>query len=153
MLGNFARNWGIIKPMRRFLVIFMLFLLPLRGLVGDAMAYSMLPGGLVPAQTAPQVATNTGAAYAHSLGIASTFDAKIAAQNDSNPPCHMGAAAADGTDASASQCTTCQACHLSAAIPLQLPSSMLHIPAALPAQHAALWASAEPRLLAKTPVL
>jgi hypothetical protein len=29
--------------MRKWFVIAMLFLLPLRGLVGDAMAYSMLP--------------------------------------------------------------------------------------------------------------
>jgi hypothetical protein len=113
--------------MRRWFVIFMLFLLPIRGLVGDAMAYSMLPAGMP---------TNG-----------------MAVQNESKAPCHMDMAAADNVDTQQSQCTTCQACNLSAAIPLLLPEGILHTTAAAPTQRTAFWISAEPRLLAKTPVL
>jgi hypothetical protein len=114
--------------MRRWFIIFMLFLLPIRGLVGDAMAYSMLPAG-------GEVAHET------------------AVQNESKAPCHMDMAATDDAGTQQSQCTTCQACNLSAAIPLLLPEGILHTTAAAPTQRTAHWISAEPRLLAKTPVL
>lgn len=113
--------------MRRWFIIFMLFLLPIRGLVGDAMAYSMLPTGM---PTSVEVV-----------------------QNEPTPPCHMNMAAADNVDTQQSQCTTCQACHFSAATPMQLPEGILHTTAAAPTQRTAHWISAEPRLLAKTPVL
>jgi hypothetical protein len=138
--------------MRRYLAIFMLFLLPIRGLVGDAMAYSMLPGALTGAQTAQQKATNLVAAPAIFYWATAALDHKYSVKTATTPPCHMAMAEADSKDSVQNQCTTCQACHLSAATPLQMPSSLLQTATALPEQRQALWHSAEPRLIAKTPV-
>jgi hypothetical protein len=113
--------------MRRWLIIFMLFLLPIRGLVGDAMAYSMLPMG---------------------MPVSSEV-----VQSEPTPPCHTSMAAANDAGTQQSQCTTCQACHLSAATPMQLPEGILHTTAAAPTQRTAFWISADLRLLAKPPVL
>jgi hypothetical protein len=144
------------KTVRRYLVIFMLFLLPIRGLVGDAMAYSMLPAALNSAAAAQATATDIVAAPAIFHWATTLFDhesmvvsgaGKVAAH-----PCHMATAQADSDDNVQNQCTACQACHLSAATPLQLPSSLLQIATTLPAQRQVLWHSAEPRLIAKTPV-
>jgi hypothetical protein len=144
------------KTMRRWLIIFMLFLLPIRVLVGDAMAYSMLPAAIPASGEAAQSAMNTVAAYAHMTRTTSTFEHENIAHSTAKPPCHMEMSAADAsndTDATQSQCTTCQACHLSAAIPMQLPGGILHTTAAAPSQRSAHWISADLRLLAKTPVL
>jgi hypothetical protein len=142
--------------MRRWLIIFMLFLLPIRGLVGDAMAYSMLPAGMPASADEIQHAANSVAAYAHSKKATSILVHENVTQNTAKPPCHMEMAAADASndaDTTQSQCTTCQACHLSAAIPMQLPGGILHTTAAAPSQRSAHWISADLRLLAKTPVL
>jgi hypothetical protein len=139
--------------MRRWFVIFMLFLLPIRGLVGDAMAYSMLPAGMPASAEVVQHATNTVAAYAGSIKANNSFEHENMTSNTAKPPCHMDVVAANEADLQQSQCTTCQACHLSAATPMQLPEGILHTTAAAPTQRTALWTSAEPRLLAKTPVL
>jgi hypothetical protein len=142
--------------MRRYLVIFMLFLLPIRGLVGDAMAYSMMPGALSPLATAQPITTNIVATPAIFHWAAALFDHESMVVSHSGTavahPCHMATAQTDSTDNVQGQCTACQACHLSAATPLQLPSGLLQITTALPEQRQALWHSAEPRLVAKTPV-
>jgi hypothetical protein len=138
--------------MRRYLLIFMLFLLPIRGLVGDAMAYSMLPGALTAAHTAQSVATNVVAAPAVFQWTTAASDHENRAESASVHPCHMAVAQTDSNDTVQNQCTACQACHLSAATPLQLPRGLLQIASALPEQRQALWHSAEPRWIAKTPV-
>ncbi len=138
--------------MRRYLLIFMLFLLPIRGLVGDAMAYSMLPGALTAAHTAQPVATNIVVAPAIFHWAAAVLDHENRAESASVHPCHMAMAQTDSNDSVQNQCTACQACHLSAATPLQLPSGLLQTATALPEQRQALWHSAEPRLIPKTPV-
>jgi hypothetical protein len=141
--------------MRRCLVIFMLFLLPIRGLVGDAMAYSMLPGALNSA-AGRAIATDIVAAPAIFHWATALFDHHSVVAIDAGPtaahPCHMATAQTDSTDNLQGQCTACQACHLSAATPLQLPLGLLQIATTLPEQRQALWHSAEPRLVAKTPV-
>lgn len=129
----------------------MLLLLPIRGWVGDAMAYSMLPTGQQPAQVATQVAMHSGAAYATIERANGPLDQENPLPAASAHPCHTDASAAD--DSAQHQCSSCQVCHLSAATPMQLPSAMLHTSAQLPAQRAAQWVSADPRLLAKTPVV
>ncbi|MGA8516459.1 MAG: hypothetical protein WB821_16980 [Burkholderiaceae bacterium] len=139
--------------MRRFLVIFMLFLLPLRGLVGDAMAYSMLPAGMPVHNQVTQNAIDSVAINDLTTGTSSTIAHQNSAPGSAKQPCHMDMAAADDTDAAQSQCTTCQACHLSTATPLQWPCGILQNLAALPTQRVAHWTSAEARLLAKTPIL
>jgi hypothetical protein len=142
--------------MRKWFVVLMLFLLPIRGLVGDAMAYSMLPGTLNSANTSQLITTNLVAAPAIFQRAAALFDHQNTAESDIGAtavhPCHMATAQADSTDTAQGQCTACQACHLCAATPLQLPSGLLQITTALPEQRQALWHSAEPRLVAKTPV-
>jgi hypothetical protein len=138
--------------MRKWFVVVMLILLPLRGLVGDAMAYSMLPGALTVAQTAQQKATNLVAAPAIFYWATAALDYTNSVKAATTPPCHMAMAEGDSKDSMQNQCTTCQACHLSAATPLQLPSSLLQTATALPEQRQALWHSAEPRWIAKTPV-
>jgi hypothetical protein len=138
--------------MRKWFVVLMLFLLPLRGLVGDAMAYSMLPVALTTANNAQQKATNLVDVSAIFYWASAVFDDTNSAETDTPRPCHMAMAEADSKGGVQNQCTTCQACHLSAATPLQMPSGLLQIATALPEQRQALWHSAEPRLVAKTPV-
>ncbi len=128
--------------MRKWLVISMLFLLPIRGLVGDAMAYSMLPNAMDSAASqAANVVTNANLEHQKSIDTA----AKL--------PCHTDMSAASDADAAQDQCTTCQACHLGALADSLHPTQLLQKVGAAPAQHAIQWHSAEPRLLAKTPVL
>lgn len=145
------------KTMRRALLIFMLFLLPIRGLVGDAMAYSMLPAALHSAPAAQEVTTNSVAALAIFHWATALFGHENMAAEGSGAaaaaPCHMAAAQADSTDTAQSQCTSCQVCHLSVTTLLQVHSHLLQTASALPQQRQALWHSAEPRLIAKTPVL
>jgi hypothetical protein len=130
----------------------MLLLLPIRGLVGDAMAYSMLPS---PPATVNQlqVATDLGAARAIFYWASSHLDPQNAAEKTAKQPCHTAQTASNDQDATQNQCSTCQACHLSAATPLQLHDGLLHTTAALPQQRPAQWRSADRRLLAKTPVV
>jgi hypothetical protein len=142
--------------MRKWFVVTMLFLLPLRGLVGDAMAYSMLPGALNSANSAQPITTNLVATPAIFHWAKAVFDHQNMAASDSNAaaahPCHMATAQADSTDKAQNQCTACQVCHLSAATPLRWLPGLLQTATALPEQRQALWHSAEPRLIAKTPV-
>jgi hypothetical protein len=127
--------------MRKWFVIFMLFLLPIRGLVGDAMAYSM-----------PTNATDSVAARAVSTDSGDVFTIQITIKTAPSHPCHTEDAATGDTTPVQNQCTTCQACHFSAAPVQQWTGALLHPTTAAPSQRAALWHSADARLLAKTPV-
>lgn len=142
--------------MRKWFVIVMLFLLPLRGLVGDAMAYSMLPDAPKGTNTAQQSAANSVAAHAAFDWARATFHPQNHASGMSVQPCHGAAEAAEQSDDKSTvqknHCTACQTCHMSAATPLQLHSPVLQTAAELPAQRAAQWHSADARLLAKTPI-
>ncbi len=130
--------------MRRWFVIVMLFLLPLRGLVGDAMAYSMLPDAgrlqqvaqLAVQPTAIQVLPSHTASGEHAM------------------PCHTdSASAAKSPVTSKPQCTYCQVCHLAVTLPLASPEALVPLPYAAPVQSPVQWHSAEARLLAKTPIV
>jgi hypothetical protein len=138
--------------MRKWFVVLMLFLLPIRGLVGDAMAYNMLPGALTATNIVQQKATNLVASPAIFHWATAAFDPTKSVETASAHPCHMSMAQADNSDSMQNQCTACQVCHLSAATPLQMPSGLLQTATASPEQRQALWHSAEPRLIAKTPV-
>jgi hypothetical protein len=141
--------------MRKWFVIVMLFLLPLRGVVGDAMAYSMLPDVSKGVSTAQQDSTNFVAARALFDWARASFYPKVQVSGMSGQPCHMVASAAEPTDDNdkvSNQCTACQACHMSAAIPLQLHSKLLQTAADMPTQRPAQWHSADARQLAKTPI-
>jgi hypothetical protein len=139
--------------MRRFLLIFMLFLLPLRGLVGDAMAYSMLPHAPQTAGNVPSDTINLVAARATFYWASSQFEQEKPVETATQHPCHTDMAAADDADAVQNQCSTCQACHLVVASPVHTPSALLHTTAAAPLERPVLWRSADARLPAKTPLL
>jgi hypothetical protein len=141
--------------MRNWLVIVMLFLLPLRGLVGDAMAYSMLPSPATTG-TAQEKASHWTVVPAL-FSSASSFLQHISptstvVDNATSPPCHSAAMQADEQNGTTSQCTTCQVCHLSAAASVQTLAPLLHTSHVAPLQHTLPWHSAEPRLLLKTPI-
>lgn len=116
--------------MRRWFAILMLFILPIRGLVGDAMAYSMLPMQLqIPAPVVVQAAA------------------------ESKMPCHgANDASQDGNTSDMQQCTSCQVCHSALTYPVQATTSLPQTAAAAPLQHASFWHSAELRLSVKPPV-
>ncbi len=139
--------------MRRYLVIFMLFLLPIRALMGDAMAYSMLPAAAHAASSAQQTTPDLGAAHAMLYWASSLLEHENPAELAPQHPCHTAGASADDQDATPNQCCTCQACHFVTAAPAQLHNSLLQTTAAQPQQRPAQWRSADVRLLAKTPVL
>jgi hypothetical protein len=150
--------------MRHRLLIFLILLLPIRGLVGDAMAYSMLPSSLhnapavhsVPA-VEPTSATDIAAAYAIFHWVSGSLGAADGRAKNAGStaiaPCHMAAGQLDATESTQSQCTSCQVCHLSVAALGQVPAGLLQTASALPQHQQALWHSAEPRSIAKTPVL
>jgi hypothetical protein len=138
--------------MRRYLVIFMLFLLPIRALMGDAMAYSMLPAVAQAANSAQQTTPNLGASRAIFYWAGSQFEHEKSAELAPQHPCHTDMASADDQDATQNQCSTCQACHLVTATPVQLHTGLLQTTAAPPQQRPTQWRSADARLIAKTPV-
>jgi hypothetical protein len=140
--------------MQRFLVLLMLFILPIRGLVGDAMAYSMLP--LAPGKTQNQVSNppqNTPELIANYLISTSEKIEKNGVNTSVKPPCHTDTASAESTSPDAQQCTTCQVCHLSVAVPILHVQPVVHTLALPAVQSATAWHSAEPRLIAKTPIV
>ena len=145
--------------MRRLLLIAMIIMLPLRGLMGDAMAAQMLPTALQQAEHAfdsgAENATHLIADSAYSTRATDAFDHQKTAAI-TNAPCHDGTATADddGDDGVVAKdaCSTCQACHLSAFVsnsPLVMPMTIAE---AKPASPAVQWVSAELSLLAKPPV-
>ena len=141
--------------MRRWFAILMLFILPIRGLVSDAMAYSMLPMQLqtpTPVVT-PALAKVSGftslrmMAMEHMQGM----DSEAAS---SKLPCHgANDALQDGNTSDMQQCTSCQVCHSALTYPAQATTCLPQTSAAAPLQHASFWHSAELRLSVKPPVL
>lgn len=123
--------------MRKFLMVFMVVLLALRGLVGDAMATGMAAHGL-----AKLVAV---AADAQPV-----VDAWVM-------PCHEVSGddidVADASDGSeCSPCQTCQACHLSGAVACGDAAEVSNAGHLAPAQTVGFWRNAELRLPATPPV-
>ncbi len=113
----------------------MLLVLPIRGFVGDAMAYSMMPMQI-------------------QASIALQAAAETPKQATTMMPCHEISGSASVDDPSGvQQCTTCQMCHLTATYPFQAIAGLLSTATALPVQYATFWHSAEQRLSVKPPVL
>jgi hypothetical protein len=140
------------SPMRRYLVIFMLFLLPIRALMGDAMAYSMLPAAAQAASSAHHTTPNLGATHPIFYWASSLLEHEKPTEPAPQHPCHTDMASADDQDATQNQCSTCQACHLVTATPVQLHHNLLQSSTAPPQQRPSQWRSADARLIAKTPV-
>jgi hypothetical protein len=133
--------------MRRWFIVMMVLLMPIRGIIGDAMAYAMVPAMPTPAIVQPQkIAANVALK-------APTADAAPSAM-----PCHMGKSAKSDTpqakaNAAANACSACQVCHASVLLPFTLVPALLALPSTAPTYTALAWRSAEPRQLAKNPIL
>jgi hypothetical protein len=148
--------------MRRPLFIAMIFLLLLRGWVGDAMATGMAAGHLQ--QTT--LATEFVAAHAHASKADGHFDhdmagpmaASMAHPAAAPPDCagHTAGQASDPmtpeTTGHCESCAACQACHTVALSPLAASSASLAVPPALPHSPAARFASAIAALGQKPPI-
>lgn len=131
--------------MRRFVLLLMLVLLPLRGWVGEAMAMDMLAQH---ASTPLSTAIQNIATHAHEISAEATFYTKV--QTD----CH-GAAEAPPSETSSPHCGTCplcQMCHTVAAPPpfATLPAPWL--PHAQPCTGPARFASAPAAFALKPPI-
>ena len=137
----------------------MIIMLPLRGLMGDAMAAQMLPMALQQAEhtfdSGAENVTHLIAGSAHPTGATDAFDHQKTAVI-ATAPCHDGTATVgdDGDDGVVAKdaCSTCQACHLSAFVSNSPLVMSMTIAEAKPASPAVQWVSAELSLLAKTPV-
>ena len=130
--------------MRRVFLILMIFLLPLRGMVGDAMAVQMM----IPIISGVSVAGNSlqkavaSAEKANALGI----------EKPSAMPCHEVAdSQSDTTEHDA--CASCEVCHLSACVTTVLPPSVAQSAEAKPASPVVQSISTTLILINKPPVL
>ncbi len=128
--------------MRRFVLILMLVLLPLRGWVGEAMAMDML------AQSA--VAIQNVAATAHHISANGTFDTEMQA------PCHGASPeAAASTAPGSSPCGTCPLCQMCHTVAAPAPFTTLPtawLPHAQPTTGHARFASAPAAFALKPPI-
>lgn len=123
--------------MRRAFLILMIFLLPLRGLVGDAMAVQMM----APASSGESLAGNPSSKVG-ALGL----------EKLSAAPCHEVASSESGA-AGHDACASCEVCHLSAFVTALSPASVLISAEAKPASPVVQLISAELVLFAKPPIL
>jgi hypothetical protein len=117
--------------MNRAFKVFLIVLLALRALVGDAMAYEMAQA----MSNAPLTA-----AVQHAEPVTSGM------------PCHT-VDSEEAADAEQPACTTCQVCHMSAFLVMSLLPLEQALPCELPATQATAWFSAESALVSKPPIL
>ncbi|WP_367846304.1 hypothetical protein [Rhodoferax sp. WC2427] len=128
--------------MRRFFLILMIALLPLRGWAGEVMAMDIL------AQHAPAI--QKVAAHAHHTVESSTFDMEMQAD------CHGAAEAAHSdADASTSHCGTCPLCQMCHTVAAPAPFFAIPtpwLPHAQPTTGPARFASAPAAFALKPPI-
>ena len=141
--------------MRRFLLLVMIIMLPLRGMVGDAMAMEMTSKHLAQATSSQTVATNLVAVHARSTAASANLASEKPALK---MPCHeMLSDADDGGNDSVSSasnvnCTSCQVCHLSALTMGNIISVSVNTAHAALAFAPHYWASAELPQATKPPL-
>lgn len=129
----------MIRPMRRWLLLVMVLLLPLRGLVGEAMAGQMMQhGGAAMAGHAMEVSAAPGA------GDCDQHHAHPAAQADEAP-------AADGAPADCPTCASCQVCSSVALSPSVHTPAPVRAAQAPPTSVQFAWRSADALLAFKPP--
>lgn len=145
--------------MRRPLFIAMIFLLLLRGMVGDAMATGMATGHL----QRLAIATEFVAVHVHEAGADGHFDHGTSAESmvhlAATPPDCAGHAAGGASDPMSPEasghcesCAACQACNTVALSPVAAGTDSLAISPALPRSPAARFASAVAALGQKPPI-
>ncbi|KQX86815.1 hypothetical protein [Variovorax sp. Root473] len=136
--------------MRTLLLAFMIALLPIRGWLGDAMAVEMVRHSLPASEAVVSAATGIAESHCHEAGMEADTGHDMAAMHDidsgdSQQP--------HGTDhADCGTCVACQVCHTVALGGMPLVDTPHAAPQALPAAHAARFASAEPVLGLKPPI-
>ena len=134
--------------MRLLILALMIVLLPLRGWAGDVMAVEM---------SSHSIAITSGAASAHKMAAATSFDH----QNTAVPDCHGAARSQAGVDQTATgaadeghsaNCQACQACHaLALSPPATAVAGFLSLTQLLPTRVAA-FTSAAAALGQKPPI-
>lgn len=145
--------------MRRPFFIAMIFLLLLRGMVGDAMATGMATAHL----QRVSVATEFVAVHVHEKGADGHFDHETTAEATAHPaampPDCAGHATGDASGPMTPEatghcesCAACQACNTVALSPLTGSTASLAIPPALPYSPAARFVSALAALGQKPPI-
>ena len=145
--------------MRRFLLIAMIIMLPLRGMVGDAMAMQMTSQPFAQAADSETAAINSAASNTYSETVSSHSGNTKAEKKASSMPCHdMLDEATNSADDTASQssntvCTSCQVCHLTAACLDSVSTSLVHAAHPPLAFAPPYWASAELPQATKPPAL
>jgi hypothetical protein len=121
--------------MRKVILICMLLLMPIRGFIGDAMAYEML---LSDHRSAPSA-----------QGVAAKSDSKQMAQR---MPCHTENASGLDDESQQSKCTVCEVCHSSMAIDSGSFSGCNQPNKSTPSLSSRIWLSAELLRITKPPV-
>lgn len=130
--------------MRRFIFILMIALLPLRSLVGEAMATEMTAMNLIATES-----TNTPATpiITHEIAMADTVFTNMSAD------CEMHTGVQDSDASVDHACTHCQACHAVGLTSLVHNLSTSTPVCALPHAGVKLFASADRQLSQKPPIL
>lgn len=131
----------MMRAMRRWLLILMVLLLPLRGLVGDAMAGQMLEHGMTHAAMAATTHAAAGSHDAHGHGH--DCDQPPAATADAEPQ--------PQANADCPTCASCQVCSSVALSPTVPPALVPGFAHARPHSAPPAYASAEPSLAFKPP--
>lgn len=140
--------------MRRCLSLFMVLLLALRGLLGDAMAMQMVPA--MPSTLSVSHTTGHSEHAALAVSLRSNHaTADTTAHDSSATHCATAAPSADhcGHSDSSTHCSTCAMCHAAWCLhslvtaPPTLPTGML------PSPRAAAFVSAALRSLIKPPIV
>jgi hypothetical protein len=134
--------------MRRWFIVLMVLLMPIRGIMGDAMAYAMV-SGMPASQTMVQM---------HSAASQPAANTAASRAASNTMPCHMGKLAKSDMQQpqdnnTTSTCSACQVCHASVLPLFTVAPALLALPSTAPAYTALAWHSAEPRQLAKNPIL
>ena len=136
--------------MRRFVLAFMIVLLPLRGWAGDVMAVEI---------ASMVVATKSGAARTHEIGANATFDHQNRALGTPQtlPDCHEQLAGHPEPSKAANNdhcgtCQACQACHTVALSPSSLGVTASFASPQLRPARAAAFTSASAALGQKPPI-
>lgn len=126
----------MIPPMRRWLLLVLVLLLPLRGLVGEAMAGEMLARATQQAQPAPQQH-----AAAHDCDHHGSAQGTV----------HHAPAPAKAQPADCPTCAACQVCSSVAFLPTLLTPAGERLSQAPPPAVSPAWRNAEPALAFKPP--
>ena len=140
--------------MRRFLVVLMILLLPLRGLIGDAMATQMsVPAVLAQAAV---VAGSNGHHHAVEIAAQSHPDGTKSAGSSAAHDCFDHAGAGHSSSPGVPQCPscpTCQACNIVAlSTPLSMASLVLPVPIEKQQSAVSRFTSADRALSLKPPI-